>query len=88
MIFEGLKLMLVGMTTVLLFLVVTIWLIKLVSYLTRGAAATELAGIVAERTKQAEARRQKQLGSDTHQDIAVIAAAVATFEAERFAQKS
>lgn len=85
MIFEGLKLMVVGMTTVLLFLVVTILLIQLVSYLTRAATAKELAALDAERKQQAEARKKKQSGNDTDQDIAVIAAAVAAFETERFA---
>jgi len=37
MIFEGVKLMVVGMTTVMLFLLLMIYFIKLVAFLTRGA---------------------------------------------------
>ncbi|MGL1930830.1 MAG: OadG family protein [Desulfotalea sp.] len=86
MLFEGIKLMMVGMTTVLLFLVAMICLIQLVSYLTRGAAAKELAALEKERIKQAEARKKKANQScDIDEDIAVIAAAVAAYEAEKYA---
>lgn len=86
MLFEGVKLMMVGMTTVLLFLIAMICLIQLVSYLTRGAAEKELAAMEEERRKQAEAKKKKaNQTSDADEDIAVIAAAIAAFEAERFA---
>lgn len=94
MIFEGIKLMLVGMTTVLLFLIAMIFLIQLVSYLTRGATTRELTALEKERKRQAEARKQRREAraaertghDDVDQDIAVIAAAVAAFEAEKFAR--
>ncbi len=82
------------MTTVLLFLIAMILLIQLVSYLTRGATERELASLEEERKRQAEARKQRRKAaaaertadSDADQDIAVIAAAVAAFEAEKFAR--
>ncbi len=85
MIIEGLKLMFVGMTTVLLFLLFMIMLIQLVSRLTRKATATELAAIKSERERMAQKRLERE-SFTTNSDIAVIAAAVAAFEAERFAK--
>ena len=86
MIFEGVKLMFIGMTTVLLFLVLMIVLIQFVSYLTRDATAREMEGLRKERELQAQRKKTTQSSDDTEEDIAVIAAAVATFEAERFAR--
>lgn len=88
MIFEGIKLMVVGMTTVMLFLSLMIFFINLVARLTRGVTARELEGIEKERAFQAEQRRKaKEAASmDADEDIAAIAAAVATYEAERFAR--
>jgi len=86
MIFEGVKLMLIGMTTVLLFLVLMILLIQLTSYLTRGATAREVEGIKLARELLAQKKKKAKASSDTDEDIVVIAAAVAAFEAERFAQ--
>lgn len=92
MIFEGVKLMVVGMTTVMLFLVLMILFINLVSFLTRGSAAREVAAIAKERALQAANRKKaKEMTSevtsnDADEDIAVIAAAVAAYERERFAQ--
>jgi len=86
MIFEGLKLMLVGMTTVLLFLVVMIMLIQLVSYLTRGFAQREIEAIEEERKQRSAARQKTKVpAGNADEDIVVIAAAVAAFEAERYA---
>ena len=88
MIFEGVKLMVVGMTTVMLFLILMILFINLVSFLTRGSAAREIEAIAQERALQALNRKKaKEAASeDTDEDIAVIAAAVAAYEVERFAQ--
>ena len=86
MIFEGVKLMFIGMTTVLLFLVLMILLIQLTSYLTRGATAREVEGIKLARELLAQKKKRAKASSDADEDIAVIAAAVAAFEAERFAQ--
>jgi sodium pump decarboxylase gamma subunit len=86
MILEGVKLMFVGMTTVVLFLTFMIFLIQLVSHLTRGATARELAAIKLERELLARSRKEKQSSQDVDDDIAAIAAAVAAFEAEKFAQ--
>jgi len=85
MIIEGVKLMFVGMTTVVLFLIFMILLIQLVSRLTREATARELAAIKLERELLARSKKEKAASSDADEDIAVIAAAVAAFEAEKFA---
>ena len=91
MIFEGVKLMFIGMTTVLLFLVLMILLIQLTSYLTRGATAREVEGIKLARELLAQKKKKAisakaSASSDADEDIAAIAAAVAAFEAERFAR--
>ena len=86
MIFEGVKLMFIGMTTVLLFLFLMIVLIQFVSYLTRDATSREMEGLREERELQAQRKKTTKSSDDTEEDIAVIAAAVATFEAERFAR--
>lgn len=92
MIFEGVKLMVVGMTTVMLFLVLMIFFINLVSFLTRGSATREVEAIAKERALQAANRKKakemtsKVTSGDADEDIAVIAAAVAAYERERFSQ--
>lgn len=85
MIFEGVKLMFIGMTTVLLFLVLMIVLIQFVSYLTRDATGREIERLRKERELQSQRKKTTKAADDTEEDIAVIAAAVAAFEAERFA---
>lgn len=88
MIFEGIKLMLVGMTTVMLFLMLMILFINLVAVLTKSSAARELQLLEEEKNLQALKRKQaKEAASqDADEDIAAISAAVAAYEAERFAQ--
>jgi oxaloacetate decarboxylase gamma subunit len=86
MIFEGVKLMFIGMTTVMLFLVLMILLIQLASYLTRDATAREVESIRLEREIQALRKKKVKESSDADEDIAVIAAAVAAYETERFAR--
>ena len=88
MIFEGLKLMVVGMTTVMLFLLLMILFINAIAMLTRGATARELDAIEKERKLQALNRKKAKetTSQDAEEDIAVIAAAVAAYEGERFAQ--
>ena len=88
MIFEGVKLMVVGMTTVMLFLLLMILFVNIVATLTRGATARELDAIEKERKLQALKRKKAKeaTSEDADEDIAVIAAAVAAYEAERFAQ--
>ena len=87
MIFEGVKLMVVGMTTVMLFLSLMILFINLVSFLTRGSTARELDTIQKERELQALSRKTAKDAAteDADEDIVAIAAAVAAYEAERFA---
>ena len=88
MILEGLKLMFVGMTTVMLFLVLMIFFINFIAFLTRGAATRELDAIKKDREAQILSRKKAQSADtdgDSDEDIAVIAAAVAAYEAERFA---
>lgn len=88
MLFEGVKLMIVGMTTVMLFLCLMILFINLVASLTKKEAARELDAMEKERELQARKRRQAKeaASADGDEDIAVIAAAVAAYEVERFAQ--
>ncbi len=88
MLFEGVKLMISGMTTVMLFLSLMILFINIVAYLTKGEATKELDAIEKERELQALKRKQanEAASADADEDIAVIAAAVAAYEAERFAQ--
>jgi len=85
MIFEGVKLMFIGMTTVLMFLSFMILLIQFVSYLTRDATAREIEGIRKEREILARKKKKSSFSTDAGEDIAVIAAAVAAYETERFA---
>ena len=85
MILEGVKLMFVGMTTVVLFLTLMIYLIQLVSRLTRKATERELETIRLERELLARSKRDKLLQQSDDDEIAAIAAAVAAYEAERFA---
>jgi sodium pump decarboxylase gamma subunit len=88
MIFEGVKLMIVGMTTVMLFLSLMIYFINLVAKLTRGSATRELAAIEQERELHARNRKTGKTPSaeGADEDIAVIAAAVAAYETERFSR--
>ncbi len=86
MIFEGVKLMFIGMTTVMLFLVLMILVIQLTSYLTRGVAAREVKEIKLARELLAQKKKKATTVDDADEDIAVIAAAVAAYETERFAR--
>ncbi|MFH0784384.1 MAG: OadG family protein [Pseudomonadota bacterium] len=88
MIFEGVKLMVVGMTTVMLFLLIMIFLINFVAVLTRKAAAHEIQAIAKDRALQAKNRKKiKEVTvGDVGEDLAVIAAAVATYEGEMCTQ--
>jgi sodium pump decarboxylase gamma subunit len=93
MLFEGVKLMFVGMGTVILFLLLMIFLLQLVSKLTSKHTIREFEAIELERKLLAEAAkakkrkelaaRQPQTSSDDEDDIAVIAAAIAAFEVDR-----
>jgi sodium pump decarboxylase gamma subunit len=87
MIIEGLKLMVVGMTTVLLFLSFMILLIQFAAKLTKEITARELQAIEAEKQRlKREREMEKQAAvKDDDNDIVVITAAVAAFEAERAA---
>lgn len=86
MIFEGVKLAFIGMGTVLLFLSLMILLIQWVSVLTRESARRELEAIRLAKDLKSRAKPSKTAREeDADIDIAVIAAAVATYEEERFA---
>lgn len=87
MIIEGLKLMVVGMTTVLLFLTFMILLIQFAAKLTKDITARELQAIEAEkeRLKRERDMEKQAAAKDDDNDIVVITAAVAAFEAERAA---
>jgi Na+-transporting methylmalonyl-CoA/oxaloacetate decarboxylase gamma subunit len=92
MIFAGVKLMVVGMTTVMLFLLLKIFLMKVVEFLTKGAAAREIQAIANDRAILASKRKKTQHvpvpvpvpvpGSDGGAQFAVIAAAVAAYESD------
>ncbi len=88
MLFEGIKLMVVGMTTVMLFLCLMILFIYLVALLTRSSATREVETIAAERALQAQKRKKAQEGGaqNADEDIVVITAAVAAYESELFAR--
>ncbi len=93
MILEGFKLMFVGMGTVLLFLSLMIFLLTLVSRLTKEHTIREFEAIELERkllAEAAKARKKRELeaktisrSADDEDDIAVIAAAIAAFESDR-----
>ena len=86
MIVEGLKLMVVGMTTVCLFLILMILLIQLAAKLTRNVTARELQAIEDEKLRLKKLREmEKQAAAEGDDDIAVITAAIAAFEADRAA---
>ncbi len=86
MIFEGLKLMVVGMTTVCLFLILMILLIQLAAKLTRDVTARELQAIDDEKLRLKKLREmEKQAAAEGDDDIVVISAAIAAFEADRAA---
>ena len=83
MIFEGIKLMVIGMATVLLFLSLMMVLITLASHLTKGITARELDFINTEKNLKAErAAKRKAANHVGEMPIAVIAAAIAAYESE------
>lgn len=83
--------MLVGMATVLLFLTFIILLLQLVSKLTQDIALREFESIELEKKKRlADEKKRKSRANlvsdlDSEEEIAVIAAAIAAFEAEKTA---
>lgn len=93
MILEGIKLMFVGMGTVILFLCFMIVLLLLITKVTKKHSAREFEAVELERKLLAEAAKAKKkreqearsvpAATDDENDIAVIAAAVAAFEADR-----
>lgn len=86
MIVEGLKLMVVGMTTVLLFLTFMILLIQISARLTKDVTARELQAIEDEKERLRKQREIDKLAAEEgDDDIAVITAAIAAFEADRAA---
>lgn len=95
MIFEGVKLMVVGMATVMLFLLMMIVLISFVAFLTRKAAAREIQAIAKDRALRAASRIKAQevpVGQDVAVgnggvEFAVIAAAIAAYEDEMCVQE-
>ncbi len=70
--------MVAGMTTVFLFLLLMMFTIQVVAYLTRNITAREIAEI--NRAKQIQGRKKEK---DTSVPIAVIAAAISAFERDR-----
>ena len=86
MIVEGLKLMVVGMTTVVLFLTFMILLIQAAAKLTKDVTARELQAIEDEKERLRKQRERDKLAAEEgDDDIAVISAAIAAFEADRAA---
>ena len=77
MILEGVKLMVIGMSTVFLFLLVQITLISITAKLTKGSAQKELEEMEQEKLARSKKGKKSQ-GSDL---IAAIAVAVAQHEA-------
>ena len=93
MIFEGVKLMVVGMTTVMLFLLLMIFFIKLVAFLTRGATAREIQEIANDRAVLANKRKKIQQVpvpvpvSSGGAEFAIIAAAIAAYDSDMCIQE-
>ncbi len=85
MILEGLKLMFIGMSTVVLFLTLMILLIQFVSSLTKEATARELEAIRLEREAQTRRKKEQTTSESDDDEIVAIAAAVSAYETERFA---
>ncbi len=86
MIIEGLKLMVVGMTTVLLFLSFMILLIEFAARLTKDITAREVQAIADEKARLKQLREMEKLAAaDDDDHIVVISAAIAAYEAERAA---
>ena len=86
MIVEGLKLMVVGMTTVVLFLTFMILLTQAAAKLTKDVTARELQAIEDEKERLRKQRERDKLAAEEgDDDIAVISAAIAAFEADRAA---
>ena len=78
--------MVVGMTTVLMFLTFMILLIQLASRLTKEVTARELLAIEDEKKRIRREREMAKLAAtEDDNDIVVISAAIAAFEAERAA---
>ena len=86
MLIEGVKLMFIGMATVLLFITFMIMLIQLVSVLTKNIAENELKAIEEAKKKRAQnaAGQGKVDGGDV--PIAVITAAIAAYEEDKLKQ--
>lgn len=80
MLLAGLKLMFIGMATVLLFLLLMIVLIQIVSKLTVNIAAKELEVIKNEKLERARRANEIKLSDEGDVPIAVFAAAIAAFE--------
>ncbi|MBT4289354.1 MAG: OadG family protein [Deltaproteobacteria bacterium] len=78
MLLAGLKLMFIGMTTVVLFLVLMILLIKIVSRLTVNIVKREVD--IIKKAAAARAERAKKIDMDDDIPIAVLTAAVAAYE--------
>lgn len=95
MIFEGVKLMVVGMATVILFLLIMIYLINFVSFLTRKTAVREIQAIAKARALLTKSRIKAQevpVGQEVavgngSVEFAVIAAAIAAYEDEMCIEK-
>lgn len=83
MIIEGVKLMFIGMTVVMLFLSLLVYAIGLVARLTKKSADCELEALQLER-ELLKKRNQVQPADNSNDDIAAISAAVAAYEAERY----
>lgn len=78
--------MVVGMTTVLMFLMFMILLIQLAAHLTKGVTAREMRAIEDEKKRIKREREMAKLAAtEDDNDIVVITAAIAAFEAERAA---
>ncbi len=84
MLLAGLKLMFIGMTTVLLFLILMIVLIQIISKLTANIAKRELEMIKKGAAERAE--KAKKIKMDDDVPVAVFAAAIAAYENDVYGQ--
>jgi len=85
---EGLKLMVIGMSTVFVFLLLMILLINLVAFFTQKHAIVELEQIELEKLARLNKSRKKKKGASNGAPTAVITAAVSAYEADEKKQSS
>lgn len=83
MIYAGLTLMLAGMTTVFVFLMLMMFTIQALAFLTRRQTALELRRVDEQRKQKTAKNSRARSREDVGVPLAVISAAIAAFEHDR-----